>query len=138
MVRVTIIIPTKDRHKDIENCLNALMINKVKLIHEVIIIDDNSKKPLTVDLERFNFNIKLIRNESSLGAAACRNNASKYVKSEIIAFLDDDALPPPNWVEVIVNELNPLRGAITGRVIRFDKGVVSKSRQERYGSTSRL
>lgn len=132
MVQVTVIIPTKDRKIDIKNCLNALMLNNPDFLHQVIIIDDNSKIPLKFLDNAFNFKVKIIRNEKTLGAAICRNTASNYVESEIISFLDDDAIPPPDWIETIVSELNPLRGAITGRVLRFDKGVVSKSRQERY------
>ncbi|MPQ26481.1 glycosyltransferase [Bacillus paralicheniformis] len=130
MVRVTVIIPTKDREHDLKRCLQGLLKNDVTLIEEIVIIDDNSQKPLKI--KEFDLPLKIIRNSKSIGAAACRNKAVNSVKSKIIAFLDDDAIPTPDWITTVVYILEKKRCGITGRVLRFDRGIVSKARQERY------
>ncbi|GLJ01801.1 hypothetical protein OAS1_10490 [Bacillus sp. YKCMOAS1] len=130
MVRVTVIIPTKDREHDLKRCLQGLLKNNVALIEEIIIIDDNSKKPLAI--KEFDLPLKIIRNSKSIGAAACRNKAVDLVKSKIIAFLDDDAIPTPDWIATAISFLEKRKCGITGRVLRFDRGIVSKARQERY------
>ncbi|MGG2016772.1 glycosyltransferase family 2 protein [Bacillus sp. S10(2024)] len=132
MAQITVIIPTRDRLKDLYRCLKGLSDNNLQLLEEVIVIDDGSKIPITSLKEQFNFNLTLIRNDTPLGAAASRNLGSKFVKSEIIAFLDDDAIPSPDWLDIISKEMLVNRGGITGRVLGFDTDLVSKARQARY------
>lgn len=129
---ITVIIPTQNRHKDLYRCLLGLADNNLSLLKEVIIVDDGSLLPIDIDKEFKNINIRVIRNQKPLGAAVSRNIASQEVTSEIIAFLDDDAIPCPDWLLTIAQQLNPDRGGITGRVLRYDKGFVSKARQARY------
>lgn len=132
MVQISVIIPTRNRLNDLHRCLKGLLTNNQKLLKEVIIVDDFSHESL--DLSSFvkYLPIKIIRNDKKLGASMCRNIASQYVNSEIIAFLDDDAVPSSDWLDTIAKELNKDRGAITGRVIRFDRGLISRARQARY------
>ncbi|HDR4695480.1 glycosyltransferase family 2 protein [Bacillus cereus] len=132
MVRITVIIPTKNRNEDLHRCLSGLNDNDLHLLEEVIIVDDGSTPSL--DLENIwpNLKINIIRNNISQGAANSRNTAGSLVKTDIIAFLDDDAVPIPNWLSIISRELSESRGAITGRVIGYDHGIVSKARQARY------
>lgn len=132
MVRITVIIPTKNRPQDLRRCLLGLRDNNLRFLHEVIVIDDCSNVSLEAALKVPDLPIRVIRNDISMGAAASRNLAGMKVKSNVIAFLDDDALPSPDWLTVIASELTPERGGITGRVLPFDSGVVSKARQARY------
>lgn len=47
-------------------------------------------------------NLKLIFNDGEKGASAARNLGIQQAKGEIIAFVDDDALPFPDWAEEMV------------------------------------
>lgn len=133
MVRITVIIPTKNRMADLNRCLAGLNDNNLKLLAEVIVIDDGSSKPLKV--KDFDFRIKLIRNNVSMGAGKCRNIAGVMAEGDIIAFLDDDAIPHPDWLDIINNEMSNESkkiGGITGKVLGYDKGIISQARQARY------
>jgi len=47
-------------------------------------------------------NFKLIFNDGEKGASAARNLGIQQARGEIIAFVDDDALPFPDWAEEMV------------------------------------
>lgn len=47
-------------------------------------------------------NPKVIFNEGELGASAARNMGIKQARGDIIAFVDDDAIPFPDWAEEMV------------------------------------
>ncbi|MCP3776516.1 glycosyltransferase [Paenibacillus sp. MZ04-78.2] len=132
MVRITVIIPTQNRPKDLQRCLYGLADNDLSLLEEVIVIDDGSQIPIAEVIQVPGLPVLVIRNEQPCGAAACRNIAGISAKSKIIAFLDDDAVPSPDWLKIIIQELKSDHGAITGRVLRFDKGLISQARQVRY------
>lgn len=132
MGKISIIIPTRNRFNDLIRCLDGVGKNDVSLLKEIIIIDDCSNQTLNYAELQCNLPIKIIRNNKKQGASKCRNIGSKYISGSIIAFLDDDAIPPPNWLEIIKKEMTKERGAITGKVIGFDKNIVSKARQARY------
>ncbi|MCL6443035.1 MAG: glycosyltransferase [Alicyclobacillus sp.] len=132
MVRITVIIPTRNRPQDLQRCLLGLRDNDLQLLEEVIVIDDGSDIPLYAAVQVPGLPVRVIRNDTAKGAAASRNIAGMMAKSNVIAFLDDDAVPSPDWLKIIERELTPNRGAITGRVLRFDAGLVSQARQARY------
>lgn len=132
MVQITVIIPTQNRPQDLRRCLFGLRDNDLQFLKEVIVVDDGSEIPLDTAVEVPDLPIRVIRNSTPKGAAACRNIAGMAAKSNIIAFLDDDAVPSPDWLKIITQELTPERGGITGRVLRFDTGLVSQARQARY------
>lgn len=47
-------------------------------------------------------NVKAIFNEGEQGLSAGRNLGVQHARGEIVAFIDDDSLPLPDWVENIV------------------------------------
>lgn len=132
MVRITVIIPTQDRPYDLRRCLSGLRDNDLSSLEEVIVVDDASRDPATVADFSNTLPLRLIRNAIKKGAAASRNLAAAAVKTDIIAFLDDDALPSADWLATIKQEMTLERGGITGRVLRFDAGLTSAARQARY------
>ncbi len=46
--------------------------------------------------------LEIIRNEQSIGIAKSRNLAIRQSDAEILAFLDDDAVPSSTWIESIM------------------------------------
>jgi glycosyltransferase involved in cell wall biosynthesis len=74
----------------------------------------------------------MIRNEQWRGAAASRNRGASIAQGDILGFLDDDARVYADWFEIGHRHLKPSLGAITGRVVGFDQGVVARARQYRY------
>jgi len=64
--------------------------------------------------------IRVVENDLHLGIR--RNRGVERSEAEIIAFLDDDAIPPLNWVESVVCHLSKTDyGGVCGPVAHFDK-----------------
>ncbi|MEU1290623.1 glycosyltransferase family 2 protein [Kitasatospora sp. NPDC005856] len=130
--RVSVVVATRNRPSDIRHLLTAVAGCDTGIVHEVILVDDASDQPLRVDGAQQPFAVRLIRNPRRIGAAASRNLAAEQATGDVLAFLDDDARPLPDWFQVLDAELTAERAAITGRVLPFDSGVVARARQYRY------
>lgn len=94
---ISVIIPTLKRDS-IASVINALEIQTRKP-DEVIIVED-------------------VNNES---ASVMRNKGIEKSKGNLIAFLDDDTVPPPNWLENFESELIKQNAdGISGNYIESD------------------
>jgi GT2 family glycosyltransferase len=97
--RVSVVVCTYNGHRTIRECLEGLS----KLDYpdfEVLVVDDGSTDPMTRTAEEFGFN--LIRTEN-LGLSSARNIALEVATGEIIAYIDDDAYPDPDWLTYLVS-----------------------------------
>ncbi|MDF5757683.1 glycosyltransferase family 2 protein [Spongiactinospora sp. TRM90649] len=129
---ITVIVPSRDRFRDLRRCLHALAECDTRLLHEVVIVDDGSRPRISDAAAVPGLRTRLIRNPRPIGATRSRCRAAELAVSPVLAFLDDDALPRADWLTRISEELTPDRGGITGRVLPFDSGLVSQARQARY------
>ncbi|MFE2284671.1 glycosyltransferase family 2 protein [Streptomyces sp. NPDC059443] len=130
--RTSIVIATRNRPSDVERLLTAIAACDTGTVHEVLLVDDASDVPLRADASEHPFPVRVLRNARRLGAAASRNLAAQEATGNVLAFLDDDARPLPDWFEVLDEALTEDRAAVTGRVLPFDSGVVARARQYRY------
>jgi len=98
---VSVIIPVRDQPDDLLDCLKAL--EKVRYPgdkFEIIVVDDGSREKLEKVVP--STETKIIRNEKSKGAAACRNIGAEAAKGDILAFIDADCLATESWLEELV------------------------------------
>ena len=76
---------------------------------EVIVVDDGSDNPVEllelIENFRSKLNIRLIRNESSIGQARSRNLGANHAISSYLAFLDDDNRFYPDHIELCVSTI---------------------------------
>jgi GT2 family glycosyltransferase len=130
---ISVVIATRNRDHDLAECLRALVRADNGLLQEVIVVDDDSQPASRLDpaLARA-ARVTLLRNDRRRGASASRNRAGDVATGDVLGFVDDDARVLPNWFEVAGAELTADRAAITGRVLPFDTGLVSRARQWRY------
>jgi len=106
------------------NCLLELLEGLEKQTYrdfEVITVVDENSKYYNVIREKISCNqkVKLFFNKTNKGLAYSRNLGVRYAKGDIVAFVDDDAIPYPNWVEEIVNTYKEDEniGGVAGEVI---------------------
>ncbi|HEY3907072.1 MAG TPA: mycofactocin biosynthesis glycosyltransferase MftF [Streptosporangiaceae bacterium] len=90
---VTVIVPARDRTDLLERCLAALGDE-----HQVIVVDDASADPEAVALVTASHRAKLIRREINGGPGAARNTGLAAVTSDLVAFVDSDCEPSPDWI----------------------------------------
>lgn len=88
-VKLSILIPTKDRQQIVENCLKHCLQAIEEVDAEIIVVNDSKKSDLKLGLS--SAKIKVFNNPKS-GVAAARNYAAHQASGELLLFLDDDML----------------------------------------------
>lgn len=103
MMKVTCIICTRNPELKF---LNRAIDSAIKQVNQLIIVDDNSKIPITknLDIKYKSNNFILIRNEDNIGLTRSLVKAIPYAENELIARLDDDDYWHPNKIKFQLNE----------------------------------
>jgi len=97
---VSIIIPTFNGARRICNCLDALVRQTLGRKVEILVVDDGSTDNIADVVARYS-RVRLIR-QANAGPAAARNRGANESRGEILLFTDDDCIPAPNWLEMMV------------------------------------
>ncbi len=102
-IRVSVIIPTYNRAPFLRDCLLAL-VEQTSPPREVIVVDDGSTDRTPEILAEFAgrqslpFTFKTDRQVNS-GPGAARNRGLELASGNLIAFLGDDMIAEPDWLE---------------------------------------
>jgi len=102
MLRPTVIIPTYNRPKELQDCLRSIIDQTVKP-YEVIIVDDGDLNELPLEKEFKDLGIPyLYLKKDRPGLTESRNVGVSAASGDIIFFLDDDVVLCPNYIEEII------------------------------------
>jgi len=125
--KVTIIIPTKNRPKEIIDCLESVLAQSM-LPQEIVIIDGGDGYTLKEELNQLyldKYNISLKHVNVDVGTARARNVGADHAEGEYIIFLDDDVVLDKDYIKEIlrVHQIYPKEkiGGVTGKVIQFGR-----------------
>jgi len=107
-MQVSIIIPTYNRVKDLDACLDSI-INQTLLPKEIMIVDDSDNDEIENLIEQREKEFKekkmflrYIRNEKERSSAIARNVGAENAKGEIILFLDSDVILHKDYIREIL------------------------------------
>lgn len=131
---VSIVIPTFARPERLSDCLRALTGQTLAACDfEVVIVDDGSPQPLDAIVAKYaaDLSIKLLR-QANAGPAAARNRGVKEATGKWIAFTDDDCLPDPQWLELLLARERSDPGSLVGGT------TINGLTNELFASTSQL
>ena len=110
---VTVLIPVRDRAGLLDECLTAVAGQ-----FPVLVVDDGSADQESVARTAARHGATLLRRPDSGGPAAARNTGLAAVRTELVAFLDSDCVPPPGWIGRLAAHLaDPLVGAVAPRIV---------------------
>lgn len=103
-MKVSVIIPTRNRAKVVRECLNYIL-NQSYSPYEVIVVDDGSEDDTIDVLRGFSefANFRYISIPERKGPAFCRNLGVKESDGEIILFIDSDIFTFSNFIEAHIN-----------------------------------
>ena len=101
----SIIIPTYNSQKVIEECLSNIIEESKKFDSEIIVVDDNSSDQTIEIVEKFK-TIKLVKLDSNKGVGNARNVGAKIAKHEILCFIDADVIITSNSIVNLIKKLN--------------------------------
>ncbi len=96
---ISIIIPTYNEEKNIENCLKSLLNQTLPRKNYEIIVVDGKSKDNTVKIAK-KYADKVIQQKSK-GVGGARNDGVKLAKYDLIATTDADCLVHEDWLERI-------------------------------------
>jgi len=116
---VTVVVCTRDRPDRLADCLLALRKQSYPCF-DILVVDNASSRPVAKICE--SFDAASVRAPNP-GLTRARNVGARVARGEIIAYVDDDAIVEPGWLEALVAEFrDPAVGAVSGR-IRYMKSI---------------
>lgn len=104
--KVSIIIPTRDKAKLLENCIDSILNKTSYANYEIIVMDNGSSESASFELfERLTkHGIRVIRDESPFNYSALNNKAAKLSQGQFICLMNNDIeVITPGWLEEMVS-----------------------------------
>jgi len=108
---ISVIIPTKNRLKDLLNTIRTVLI-QTYLPNEIIIVDQNASSEIKDEVmallnnsdisKRNNIAVKYIHDPQITGLTQARNRGIEKNESDIVLFLDDDVMLEKDFILNIV------------------------------------
>jgi mycofactocin system glycosyltransferase len=122
---VTVVIPVRDRPVQLDQLLAALPDLRC------IVVDDASAQPsLTKQIAR-RAGAAVILLDHNAGPSAARNAGLRAATTPLVAFIDSDCVPSPDWLIPLLGHFNdPVVAAVAPRVVPAD--TVGTSALNRY------
>jgi GT2 family glycosyltransferase len=112
---VTVVVPTYDRPRQLQACLDALALQTLSEPWEVVVVDDGSPRPLAGLAELFAGRLALrVVRQANCGPAEARNRGVAEAGGEYVAFTDDDCRPEPAWLETLLVAARGRPGSLVG------------------------
>lgn len=116
---VSIVICTYNRRADLERCLDYL-VYQTSPGFEVVVVDGPSTDGTKEMLEQYADRVKVVHNpERNLSIS--RNLGADAAAGDVVAYIDDDAIPFADWVQKVLDDFNgrPLTTAGLGGATYF-------------------
>jgi glucosyl-dolichyl phosphate glucuronosyltransferase len=107
---------TADRWDDISAGVEALAAQSVPVLETILVIDHNEE--LLARATAAFPSVRVLANPRTGGASGARNTGVAEARGSIIAFLDDDARPEPDWVERLLTAYDAPAVRAVGGVAR--------------------
>jgi glycosyltransferase involved in cell wall biosynthesis len=121
-LQISAVIVTHERVDDLRRALASLLGQTLPAERYEIVVVDNASRDGTRDqvaqLQRAHANLRYV-SEPRLGVSHARNAGWRAARAPLVAFLDDDALAPPDWLARAVacfEKLEPRPGCLGGPV----------------------
>lgn len=113
---ITVLIPTLSSGPLLGRCLHSLKIQTNAPSEIVIITNSTNAERISRMQDQFKFSILI---ENRLGLSHARNAGINGAKSELIAFIDDDAIADKNWISCIKKRFSTGKkiGIIGGKIL---------------------
>lgn len=124
-MNITVVVVNWNRKKILSECLDALR-NQIYR-HFTVILVDNGSNDGSVDLVAHNYpEVKIIALPENLGFSFANNVALKIIQSEYVAFLNNDAVPTPFWLNSLVEALEacPRAGFAASKMLFQDEQTI--------------
>ncbi|PZR49122.1 glycosyltransferase family 2 protein [Paraburkholderia fungorum] len=115
--KVSILIPTRDGLKLLEQCINSVFEKTIYSNYEIILIDNGSTEPETIayfEKLKQDARVRVIRDESPFNFSALNNRAAAIATGELLCLMNNDIqVISHDWLDEMVSlAVQPQNGAI--------------------------
>ncbi len=130
--RVSVVINTYNRARQLERCLATLKEQTYRNF-EVVVVNGPSTDRTAEVLARHGGKLQTMETPSRV-LSVSRNEGIARARGELVAFIDDDAVAHPRWLEELVPAFDdPATGAagglvyrMNGRDVEFRNGIIDR------------
>jgi len=137
---VSVVVCTYNRAESLRRTLQSLaaMVLPPAFAWELIVVDNNSKDQTRQVVSDFTttcaWNVRYVFEESQ-GIAHARNRGAEEAKGDIVAYVDDDIVVTPNWLQTITRAFSELDAdCVGGRILpRWEAAVPTWLTEDLYG-----
>ena len=143
MLRLSIIVPTYNRRDLLKRCTDALRRQDLPSPYEIVIADDGSSDgaaEFAAALARRDRRVRYVEG-SHAGTSAAKNRGIRSARSDLLAFIDDDWIVPPDFARraVAFFDEHADRLAMTARMVAGpDSPFVERVNHFQYETDMRL
>ncbi|MEI7760619.1 MAG: glycosyltransferase family A protein [Thermoleophilia bacterium] len=120
---ITVVVPTRDRPRQLARCLRALEGAGVDGL-EIVVVDDGSTRASEVAAAAAVAGARLVRLDGQ-GPAAARNAGARAATGDVVLFVDDDCVPAAGWASTLTAAVLRTSGVVVGGAVEVsaDAGV---------------
>ncbi len=108
MKRISTVICTYNRYDVLDKAIKSLEVQTLSASDfEILIIDNSPDFKISKEVKKTYKHIKNLKYiiEKTPGLSNARNVATELAESDFVAFLDDDAIATPQWLEKILEAI---------------------------------
>ncbi|MBN1317552.1 MAG: glycosyltransferase family 2 protein [Anaerolineales bacterium] len=135
-ITATVAVCTRNRPQELESCLDGIM-RLPDDGQEILVVDNcpkNSETRLLV--ERYQRCRYIL--EEKPGLSVARNRALLSARGEVVVFIDEDAVPDPDWLRRLLPNMNdPHVMCVTGPALPLELETETQMWFERYSGFGR-
>lgn len=120
MTSVAVVIPTWNGAGLLPSCLDALAA-QTRTPDHVVVVDNGSEDGSPALLSRSYPGVEVVRFDRNRGFAAAVNAGIRATDTELVALLNNDAVPDPSWLDGLVTALGGDRvGMVASKIVAAD------------------
>jgi GT2 family glycosyltransferase len=113
-VETTVVVPAYRAAATLPSVLDALAPQVVGRAREAIVVESSSELP---ELERRWPWVRVLRPAERMPPGRARNLGAREAAGALVAFLDADAVPEPDWLDELERALEPGVDAVAGAIL---------------------
>jgi GT2 family glycosyltransferase len=116
---VAVVVPTRDRTAYLDVTLESLTRQRGERPHELLVVDDGPSAETAAVAAAHG--VRCIATVGGHGLNAARNTGMRATTAPLVAFVDDDVVAPPGWLDALAagaerhHEADALGGPIRAR-----------------------
>jgi glycosyltransferase involved in cell wall biosynthesis len=98
---VSVVVPTRGRAAYLEVTLDSLLDQRTEAAYEIVVVDDGAPDA-TAAVVAARPSVRYVAHGRGRGLNAARNTGLEESHAELVAFVDDDVLVPPRWLDALL------------------------------------